>query len=174
VEDAAEQSAAFASAFCVVRPSPLLAKAPIPAGQFIVGFARGSTARIIATKLSDVIDTPVIVENRPGAGNILSTGYVAHATPDGYTIFSWHLDRFIAETGKTARDFPRQDGEHLKQANLNIGRSYFRHHVLHDTITFFKKELFSTSAASQHRQQSFRSHDSPRFRSERCATPERQ
>jgi tripartite-type tricarboxylate transporter receptor subunit TctC len=58
--------------------------------RFIIGFAPGSTAdvaaRIIAPKLSDVIGKPVIVENRPGAGGMLSTDYVAHAAPDGYTI----------------------------------------------------------------------------------------
>ncbi|HEY7842814.1 MAG TPA: tripartite tricarboxylate transporter substrate-binding protein, partial [Bradyrhizobium sp.] len=58
--------------------------------RMIVGFAAGGgndvIARIYAQKLSEDLGQPVIVENKPGAGAIVATEYVAKATPDGYTL----------------------------------------------------------------------------------------
>jgi tripartite-type tricarboxylate transporter receptor subunit TctC len=58
--------------------------------HIIVGFAAGGgndvIARIYAQKLSDDLGQPVIVENKPGAGAITATEYVARAAPDGYTL----------------------------------------------------------------------------------------
>ncbi len=38
------------------------------------------------TKLSESLGQPVIIENKPGAGAILATEYVAKSAPDGYTL----------------------------------------------------------------------------------------
>lgn len=58
--------------------------------SFIVPFApAGGTdilARVLAQKLEQRLGKPFIVENRPGAGTILATNYVAKSPPDGYTI----------------------------------------------------------------------------------------
>ena len=43
-------------------------------------------ARIVLTRLSDVLGRPFIVDNRPGAGGILGNEIVAKARPDGYTL----------------------------------------------------------------------------------------
>jgi tripartite-type tricarboxylate transporter receptor subunit TctC len=56
-----------------------------------VPFAAGGTtdilARLIGTRLSPMLgNTPIIVENRPGAGGNIGSDYVAKAKPDGYTI----------------------------------------------------------------------------------------
>ena len=57
--------------------------------KIIVPFSAGGTpdlsARLIAQKLSASWNSPVVVENRPGAGSTLGPEYVAKATPDGYT-----------------------------------------------------------------------------------------
>lgn len=43
-------------------------------------------ARLMAPKLSVMWGQPVIVENKPGAGSLIGTDYVAKAKPDGYTL----------------------------------------------------------------------------------------
>jgi tripartite-type tricarboxylate transporter receptor subunit TctC len=43
-------------------------------------------SRSLAQKLSVALGQPVIVENKPGAGGMVGTEYVAHAAPDGYTL----------------------------------------------------------------------------------------
>jgi tripartite-type tricarboxylate transporter receptor subunit TctC len=57
---------------------------------FIVPFApAGGTdilARLLAQKLEQRLGKAFVVENRPGAGTILATNYLAKSPPDGYTI----------------------------------------------------------------------------------------
>lgn len=60
--------------------------------RVIVGFAPGGNvdipARIVAPKLGELLGTPVVVENRVGAGGRLATDYVARIAPDGYTLLA--------------------------------------------------------------------------------------
>jgi tripartite-type tricarboxylate transporter receptor subunit TctC len=57
---------------------------------FIVPFApAGSTdtlARLLAERLQQRLGKPFVVENRPGAGTVIATNFVAKSPPDGYTI----------------------------------------------------------------------------------------
>lgn len=43
-------------------------------------------ARLIQPGLSNTLKQPIIVENKPGANNIIGTEYVAKSPPDGYTL----------------------------------------------------------------------------------------
>ncbi|MPZ41011.1 MAG: tripartite tricarboxylate transporter substrate binding protein [Rhizobiales bacterium] len=52
------------------------------------GGAPDVVARLIADKLSERFRQPVIVENRPGAGERIGAEYVAKAAPDGYTVLA--------------------------------------------------------------------------------------
>ncbi len=58
--------------------------------RIVVGFPAGGNTDIIsramAQKLTDRFGQTVIVENRPGAGSMIGTDYVAKATPDGHTL----------------------------------------------------------------------------------------
>jgi tripartite-type tricarboxylate transporter receptor subunit TctC len=57
---------------------------------FVVPFApAGGTdvlARLLAQKLGQRLGKPFVVENRPGAGTLIATNYVAKSPADGYTI----------------------------------------------------------------------------------------
>jgi tripartite-type tricarboxylate transporter receptor subunit TctC len=57
---------------------------------FVVPFApAGGTdilARLFGQKLEQRLGKPFVVENRPGAGTVVATNYVAKSAPDGYTI----------------------------------------------------------------------------------------
>src|SRR6266481_3585273 len=57
--------------------------------RLIVGFTPGGgvdiNARVLASKLSELLPQQVIVENRPGAGTNIANEYVAKSAPDGYT-----------------------------------------------------------------------------------------
>ena len=80
----------------IVSTAPALGATADPATYpdrqvtFIVPFApAGSTdllARLLAERLQQRLGKPFVVENRPGAGTVLATNFVAKSPPDGYTI----------------------------------------------------------------------------------------
>jgi tripartite-type tricarboxylate transporter receptor subunit TctC len=69
-----------------------LAQAPYPTKpiNFIVPYGAGggadSRSRQIAQKMSVLLNQPIIVDNKPGAGGNIGTEFIARAAPDGYTI----------------------------------------------------------------------------------------
>jgi tripartite-type tricarboxylate transporter receptor subunit TctC len=70
------------SAWCQTYPSQ-----PI---KLVMPFAPGTGAevalRVIAERLGNALNQPVVIENRPGAGSTLGTDLVAKSAPDGYTL----------------------------------------------------------------------------------------
>ncbi len=72
------------------RPITLVA----PAG---VGGGFDAAVRILAQGISSQTGAKVIVENRVGAGGLLGSGYVAKATPDGYTLLLSSSSLLIAQ-----------------------------------------------------------------------------
>ena len=67
--------------------------------KLIVGYAPGGTpdviARVIGQKLSATLGQQFIVENKAGAGGLVSTQTVAKSPPDGYTLL-------VADIGQLA------------------------------------------------------------------------
>ena len=53
---------------------------------FAAGGGTDGTARVLAAALSCELGQPMVVENRPAAGGVLSAAQVAAARPDGYTL----------------------------------------------------------------------------------------
>ncbi len=72
--------------------SPLLAHAEFPERtvKIVVPFDAGGSidtvARALAARRNEKWNVPVIIENRPGAGNTIGANAVAKAAPDGYTL----------------------------------------------------------------------------------------
>lgn len=72
--------------------APALAQTPYPDRpiRIVVGFTPGGgndiIARVFGQKLSESLGQPVVIENKPGAGAIVATEYVARSAPDGYTL----------------------------------------------------------------------------------------
>ena len=67
--------------------------------RFIVGFAAGGGndlfARLVVQKFQENTGATTVIENKPGAGGRISSDYVAHQPPDGYTVL-------VAATGQMA------------------------------------------------------------------------
>src|SRR3954468_22044368 len=88
------RSAGLALLFCVApfvqaAPAqsypdrPIRVISPNPAGG-----SNDTIVRIVAAKMSAILDTPIVVDNRGGAGGKIGAEAVAHAPPDGYTLLA--------------------------------------------------------------------------------------
>jgi tripartite-type tricarboxylate transporter receptor subunit TctC len=83
----------LAAACAWLLPLPLCAQGyPAKAVHIIVAFAPGGpvdvVARLVASKLQDLLGQPAVVENRPSASGNLGAQVVAKSSPDGYTILA--------------------------------------------------------------------------------------
>ena len=85
----------FIAALGSVPVLPLLAQRALAAYperpiHLIVPFAAGGNADIVGRITGDLVSKalgqPVVVENRGGGGGSIGAEFVAHATPDGYTL----------------------------------------------------------------------------------------
>jgi tripartite-type tricarboxylate transporter receptor subunit TctC len=79
-----------ARAATVLIASPAIVQAQSNVTRIIVPFAPGAgtdaVGRLMAQKLSEVLGSTVIVDNRAGAGGAIGTKFVADSAPDGQTI----------------------------------------------------------------------------------------
>ena len=75
---------------------------PTRAVRVIVPFAVGGPAdiygRFIATKLSETLGQPFVIENRPGAGAVVGSDAVAKSAPDGHTLLVMSNTHTVNET----------------------------------------------------------------------------
>lgn len=70
--------------------------------KIIVPFAAGGPAdnyaRFIALRLQDEFKSPFVVDNKPGAGSIIGTDFVAKSAPDGYTLLMMSNTQTVNES----------------------------------------------------------------------------
>jgi len=59
--------------------------------RLVVGFISGSaadiTARVLGNRMGQILGQQFVIETKAGAGSSLAADFVAHAAPDGYTLF---------------------------------------------------------------------------------------
>jgi tripartite-type tricarboxylate transporter receptor subunit TctC len=83
--------------------------------RMIVPFAPGGgtdiTGRLVAQKLSEIWNVPIVIDNRPGAGSTIGEDMVSKAARDGYTLGVTSMSHAINATlyrtlpYETMRDF---------------------------------------------------------------------
>ena len=84
-----------AGALCILIAAPVLSSAqdvfPSRTLRLVVPYPPGAVtdamSRPVAAELSKVLGQSVIIENKPGAGTLVTTQAVKHAPSDGYTLF---------------------------------------------------------------------------------------
>lgn len=76
----------FLNAGLALAAGPALAQTPARLARIVVPFAAGGVqdllARAMSTELGVALGQTVVIENRPGAGGTVGTGFVAKSAPD--------------------------------------------------------------------------------------------
>jgi len=78
---ASSVSSVYAQSADSYPDKPITIVVPYPPGGF-----NDTLGRIVGKKLSDAWGKTVVVENKPGAGTVIGSNFVAKSAPDGYTI----------------------------------------------------------------------------------------
>jgi len=77
-------------ALCLIAPATAQESFPAKPIALVVPFPPGGVADIVARPVADamgrILNTPVVIENKAGAGGGIGMAYVAKARPDGYTL----------------------------------------------------------------------------------------
>lgn len=101
-------------AMCAATAASAAPAYPTKPITLVLGFPPGggadSVGRVYANALSKILQQPVVVENRPGAGSTIAAGMVAKAKPDGYTLYLGNAsvmgsDTALYDVSYTAADF---------------------------------------------------------------------
>src|SRR6185369_8593653 len=117
--DRTRRHAALA-ALLLVFAAPLASRADWPDRpiRWVVPFAPGGAndliARAAAEGVSKRLKQPIVIENKPGAGTLVSSDYVAKSNPDGYTFL-------IGSAGLITNSLLRKDMPYKDEDLVPVG-----------------------------------------------------
>ena len=84
--------------------------------RFIVSQAAGGTpdilCRIVTERVGRALGQQIVVENRPGGGNVIGAQAAARAAPDGYTFF-WATAAALVTNPYTFKSLPYDPVRHF-------------------------------------------------------------
>jgi tripartite-type tricarboxylate transporter receptor subunit TctC len=123
-------TSALAAALLLAAAMPLAAQSGFPSKPIHVvvpsppGGPPDLIMRMLAPKLGAALGQPVVVENRPGAGGIVGTAYVAKQPADGYTwLFTTASHTNIPPFNENVPYDPVKDFTHVTLAAQNFGQA---------------------------------------------------
>ena len=77
--------------------------------RIILAFAPGGTtdtvARLYGQKMSELLGTPIIIDNKPGGNQLVAIRALMQAPPDGYTLFA-ATGSALAQNPPLRKDLP--------------------------------------------------------------------
>ncbi len=110
---------------------------------FSSGGANDVVARVAAEALQKRLGQPIVIDNKPGAGAIIGTDYVAKAKPDGYTFL-------VGAAGTITNSFltkvPYEDSDLVPVAMIAVSPSVI---VVHPSAPFNTLKEFVAYAKAQ-------------------------
>jgi tripartite-type tricarboxylate transporter receptor subunit TctC len=96
--------------------------------RFVLGFAAGGagdiTVRMLTPHMQAEIGQPIVVDNRPGAGGLISGEAVARAAPDGHTMY------LLTTSNMAAPAFYRTMPFDVTRDFTPVGRMVWYDHVI--------------------------------------------
>jgi len=124
----------------------------------VVAFTPGGPsdvlARIVGKKMEEILGTPFVIENKPGAGGNIAGEYVAHAKPDGYTLLMGN-NSILATNESLYKDLkyrPQKDFAPITlvgtQANILVVNPKVPAHNVKELIALCKAEPGKINFAS--------------------------
>jgi tripartite-type tricarboxylate transporter receptor subunit TctC len=105
------------------------------------GAAPDILARLLGTKMAQTLGQSIVVENRPGAGNIIGAQAAAKAVPDGYTFFL-ATAAALAVNPYTFKSLPYDPLKDFAPVGM-VGGNYFMVVVNNDTPVKTFEELLA-------------------------------
>lgn len=130
---------------------------PQQAVKWVVPYSAGasndSVARILAAKLTQMWDQPVIIENKAGAGGTIGAAQVAKAPADGYTLLMTNPGSNVnAFALRESNSYAEDDFTHVGQLGwapiILVTRSDFKADSVKDVVRMAKERPDSLTAGS--------------------------
>src|SRR5438552_1621604 len=121
---------ALAGALALLTTVPQAAAQEWPARpiKFIVSQAAGGTpdiiCRLITEKLARALGQQVVVENRPGGGNVIGAQAAARSAPDGYTFF-FATAAALVTNPYTFKSLPYDPARDFAPVSMVAGNPFF-------------------------------------------------